>query len=89
MIYYHVMSLTLYKYQPHGNHEKGGTERKKKKKDRSEKPPYTSFFLNKKKQSSPIFSNMVTLINIITTTLNTFIPTISLSNSREPKNQSL
>jgi len=83
------MSLTLYKYQPHDSHEKWGTKRKRKKKDRNEKPPYTNFILKKKKQPSPIFSNMVTSINIITTTLNTFISTISLSNNREPKNQSL
>jgi len=68
--------------------KRGGLKGKKKKKDRSEKPPYTSF-LCKKKLHSPIFSNMVTSINIITTTLNTFMSTISLSNNREPKNQSV
>jgi hypothetical protein len=68
--------------------KRGGLKGKKRRKIEV-KNPLTLVFFKQKKQSSPVFSNIVTLINIITTTLNTFIPTISLSNSREPKNQSL
>jgi hypothetical protein len=67
----------------------GGLKGKERRKIETKSPLTPIFFGKKKKQPSPIFSNMVTSINIITTTLNTFISTISLSNNREPKNQSL